>query len=124
MHGLKNDTNKPNVSLVDPQWILEIAKVLDFGANKYSPHNWRQGLEWSRLYSAIQRHLLAFLNGEILDPESNLPHLHHAACGLMMLSCLQGRTDLNDFHWGKSSESSKKEFILKHSYNEGWDGND
>lgn len=124
MHGLKNDTNKPNVSLVDPQWILEIAKVLDFGANKYSPHNWRQGLQWSRLYSAIQRHLLAFLSGETLDPESNLPHLHHAACGLMMLSCLQGRTDLNDFHWGKSSESSKKEFILKHSYNEGWDGND
>lgn len=57
---------------------VEEAKVHGMGAAKYAPYNWRKGYDWSLSYGALQRHLLAFWNGEDLDPESGLPHLAHA----------------------------------------------
>jgi hypothetical protein len=43
------------------------------------------------------RHLLAFWSGEETDPESGLPHLAHALCGLMFLHWhAQHRRDLDD----------------------------
>lgn len=98
MSGLKLDEGKPRIDLIDPLWLMELAKVLTFGAEKYTDHNWRSGLKWSRLYSATQRHLLAFHAGELLDPESGYQHLHHAACNLMMLAGLQRSPELNDLH--------------------------
>jgi hypothetical protein len=68
---------------------MEIAKVLDHGAKKYSAHNWRGGFVWSRIASAILRHLFAWLTGEDKDPESGLSHLAHAGCGIMFLLTFQ-----------------------------------
>jgi hypothetical protein len=59
--------------------------VLQFGAQKYAAHNWRKGMEWSRMFSALMRHLLAWQRGEDIDPESGLPHLGHAGCCLAFL---------------------------------------
>ena len=81
----KFDSGKPPVGLVDPHFILEVARVLQFGSEKYAPHNWRKGMEWSRIYDAAQRHLLAWASGEETDDESGLNHLAHAACCLMFL---------------------------------------
>jgi hypothetical protein len=95
--GLKHDADKPPVDLLDPEAMLAIAAVLGFGARKYAAHNWRNGIAWSRLYAAVQRHLLAFWMGEEVDPESGLPHLAHASCGLMFLSWHAAhRRDLDD----------------------------
>lgn len=85
MKGIKKDENKTPIGLLPPEAIFEIGKVFDFGARKYSPHNWRGGFRWSRLYDAVLRHLFAWIGGEDKDPESGLSHLAHAACGLMML---------------------------------------
>lgn len=57
---------------------VEEAKVHGMGATKYAPYNWRKGYNWSLSYAALQRHLVAFWNGEDTDPESGLPHLAHA----------------------------------------------
>lgn len=57
---------------------VEEAKVHGMGAVKYSPYNWRKGYEWGLSYGAMQRHLVAFWNGEDRDTESNLYHLAHA----------------------------------------------
>ena len=57
---------------------VEEAKVHGMGAAKYAEYNWRKGYDWGLSYSAMQRHLAAFWNGEDVDPESNLPHLAHA----------------------------------------------
>lgn len=65
------------------------ASVLTFGAIKYSPNNWRLGLEWGRVIGAAMRHLTAFSDGEDLDPESGLPHIDHLACCVMFLSEFQ-----------------------------------
>ena len=71
---------------IDPQSIMEIAKVAGFGAQKYERMNFMRGYAWSLSYDAMQRHLHAFWNGEETDPESGLPHLAHAAwhcCALL-----------------------------------------
>lgn len=74
---------------IDPQSIMEVAKVAGFGAQKYERMNFMRGYAWSLSYDAMQRHLHAFWNGEEVDPESSLPHLAHAAwhcCALLSFS--------------------------------------
>lgn len=79
--------------LCPPNWhralILQTARVLAFGAEKYERHNWRKGMRWTRLAAAALRHHDSWQSGEIDDPESGLPHLGHAACCLMFLSVYQ-----------------------------------
>lgn len=83
--GVKHDHGKPMVSLVRPEFILGVAEVMTFGANKYGRFNYRHGMDHSRLMDAALRHLMADLAGERLDPESGLPHIMHAASNLNML---------------------------------------
>lgn len=85
--AIKHDAEKPMMSLLSPFALEEMAKVLTHGAKKYSDHNWRNngGLKYSRLMSAVMRHLTAYQQGETKDLETGLSHLSHAACGLMML---------------------------------------
>jgi len=83
--AMKFDNGKPPVHLVDKELILETAKILGYGAEKYEAHNWRMGIPISRYFSAAQRHLLAWNDGEDIDPESGLLHLAHASCNLMFL---------------------------------------
>lgn len=83
--GKKNDTGKAPVSLISSVFIFEVAKVLDFGQKKYSSWNWKKGFIWSRVISAVLRHIFQWLAGEDKDSETGLSHLSHAACGLMFL---------------------------------------
>ncbi len=83
--GRKHDQGKPMVSLIPSAPLIEVAKVLTFGAGKYDPHNWRQGMNMSRLLDANFRHMLAFKEGEDLDPESGISHVAHAICGNLFL---------------------------------------
>jgi hypothetical protein len=84
MAGTKHDKGKPRVDLIPPDAILEVAKVLTDGVDEYGAHNWREGIAFSRLYSAIQRHLLAFWKGEDID-KSGHRALAHACTDIMML---------------------------------------
>ena len=65
--------------------LTEWAKILTFGAKKYSDRNWEKGFAWSRAYGAVQRHLTSFWDGEDLDPETQLSHLAHAICEITFL---------------------------------------
>ena len=87
--GLKYDTDKPPMSLIRPEFTEGIASVLAFGAEKYSPWNWAEGIEYSRILSALERHMNAFKKGQDFDDETGLSHLYHAGCCLMFLSCYQ-----------------------------------
>ena len=51
--------------------------AMEYGIEKYERNNWKKGMEWSRLIDAGQRHLLAILNGEIIDKDSGNTHLAH-----------------------------------------------
>lgn len=83
--GTKYDGGKAGVHLLPPGPLLEITKVLDFGATKYAPWNWSKGISWSRVYGATLRHLWAWYRGEDLDPETGLNHLAHAGGNLLFL---------------------------------------
>jgi hypothetical protein len=97
VEGSKYDSEKAPMALLDRSWLEETAKVLGFGARKYAAHNWRGGIEYSRLVSAALRHLHAFNDGEDIDPESGLSHLAHASCCLMFLANMKAtRPDLDD----------------------------
>lgn len=99
MSGTKHDGGKPRMDLLDPGFLLDVARVLTFGADKYGAHNWRGGIDASRLYAAIQRHLNAFWSGQDTDPETGLSHLAHAACGLMFLHWTVANRPERDDRW-------------------------
>lgn len=91
IEGTKFDDNKPTFDLLDVDFLEGIAAVLQFGAQKYDAHNWRKGIKYSRVFSALMRHMWAFWRGERLDMETQLPHLHHAACCLMFLCSYEAK---------------------------------
>lgn len=82
---MKKDGGKVRMDLLPVYPLQEVAKVLTFGATKYAPNRWRKGMEWSRLYGAVLRHIFAWFRGQDTDPETGLSHLAHAICGLMFL---------------------------------------
>jgi hypothetical protein len=83
--GLKNDGDKVRLDLVPVELVWGLGQVLTFGANKYGAGNYRHGIAYSRVFGALLRHIYAWQSGEELDPESGLPHLHHAACCITFL---------------------------------------
>ena len=94
--GVKFDSGKASLSLLDPKAMVEIARVMSVGASKYGRHNWRKGIAQSRLIDALLRHVFAYMGGEDLDPETGLSHIAHAAANCMMLLGLEGVDGLDD----------------------------
>ena len=85
------------MDLLDHDALVGVSKVLGFGAKKYAAHNWRGGIQYSRLIGAAYRHLGAINSGEDIDPESGLPHVDHLGCCVMFLSnMMKHRPDLDD----------------------------
>lgn len=79
--GMKYDQDKPRYDLLPANAIDDLAKILTFGAKKYAPNSWQHvedGLE--RYRAALLRHTFAIQRGELIDPESGLPHSAHAMC--------------------------------------------
>lgn len=83
--ALRYNAGKFLMSLVPPSLVRYTAAVLTYGAIKYAPNNWRKGFKWTSILDSLERHLVAWKEGEDLDEESGLPHLAHIACNLAFL---------------------------------------
>lgn len=83
---MKHDCGKPRYELISPFFLEDVARVLSFGARKYTDRNWELGLTYGRVFAAAMRHLWAWWRHEDRDPETGLSHIAHAACCLMFLS--------------------------------------
>lgn len=83
VEGRKNDAEKPRTDLIPVDVMLAVTRVLTIGARKYADRNWEKGMNWSRPYGAILRHVWAWWQGEDLDLETNEHHLAHAICECM-----------------------------------------
>ena len=84
MTGIKYDSAKPKMNLLPPKEIVEVAKVLTFGAEKYGAENWKELEDLQNRYTAgALRHIFAHMDGEKLDSETGLSHMAHALCCLL-----------------------------------------
>ncbi len=81
----KDDSAKLAMHLLPVDPINDIVKTLEFGAKKYSPNAWREGIAWTRIMDAAERHISKWKKGIDNDAESGLNHLAHAACNLLFL---------------------------------------
>jgi hypothetical protein len=82
--GVKFDGGKLPWDLLPWDAVEEVVKVLAFGAKKYAPRNWENGIAHSRTFAATQRHLVAwFQDGQATDPDTELDPRAHAICELL-----------------------------------------
>lgn len=104
MSEAKFDSGKPKLTLVPRQIIFDIAKIREYGVQKYKdPDNWKK-VEIERYRDAAFRHFMAYLNDPYgVDDESGLPHLAHLACNIAFLCEMQ--KDLYDTPIEKDSDS-------------------
>jgi hypothetical protein len=98
--GLRTDAGKTRWDLLPFDALEQVAQVSSFGSRKYAARNWELGMSWSRMVGSLLRHLYARMRGERLDPDSNLPHLAHAAWNALALCAYDlrgvGRDDLKE----------------------------
>ena len=89
--GTKADAGKPRWSLLPASTIAQVVAVLEAGAAKYAPDNWKHVKSpETRYYDAMMRHVDAWRRGERNDSETGLPHLAHAACCILFLLWFDG----------------------------------
>ena len=107
---MKYDKTKTDLSLLPPEALESIARVFQFGAEKYSAFDWRYdgpNTEWLRTYSSLQRHLHAWAKCEDIDPESGLDHLSHAATQLLILITHVKENTNMDNRYRKNNDNRK-----------------
>lgn len=106
MLGVKHDSNKNRLDLIPIDALWEVGQVYSMGAKKYDDWNWAGGINYSRVASAMMRHLFKWLWGETYDSEDGQHHLSSVVWGGLTLL----HYDLNkekyekfdDRHKGKS----------------------
>jgi hypothetical protein len=83
--GGEKGSKLAQISALDPDALLAVAKVAGFGAQKYARLNYMKGFDWSLSFDALMRHSLEFWAGRAIDEESGLPHIAHAIWQAMCL---------------------------------------
>jgi hypothetical protein len=87
--GIKYDDGKLQWSLVPWDALQGCVRVLEEGAKKYAPDNWKTVPDGRKRYKdALLRHMLAYCGGETTDEEFGASHLDHAMCNLLFLKWL------------------------------------
>lgn len=82
---VKNDEGKPRMTLVPPRAMLAVAECMTYGEEKYPGNDFRLVENgYNRYDDAARRHMNAADRGELVDPDSELLHLAHAASNLLM----------------------------------------
>lgn len=91
--GRKSDQGKPRLGLIPPVALIRMGECLAYGAEKYGEGeveaNWRKVANGrARYLDATLRHLVAYMDGEEIDPESGITHIGHALCNLAFIAGL------------------------------------
>lgn len=84
--GARYNDGKTRFDLIPLASLRPAADVFEYGAKKYSERNWMRGQPWSVPMASMMRHLADLQAGEMIDNESNLPHVGHILCNAIMLA--------------------------------------
>ena len=77
---------KVPLSTVPARYVAELGLAMLEGARKYGRHNYRvSGVRASVYYDAALRHLMAWWEGQDIDPASGLSHLVKAGACMAVL---------------------------------------
>jgi hypothetical protein len=89
---------KPQLHLLPPVAMVEMARVMEHGADKYGAWNWRdQNITLTAYLSALLRHTFDVVAGEDIDPESGVPHMGHImATAAIVLDAGANRSLIDD----------------------------
>jgi hypothetical protein len=95
--GKKYDDKKPALAYIPKAALEAEGKAFSYGAQKYNPFNYKNGIAVTRTLSAAMRHIIQFLAGEDFDRESGVHHLGCARANLAMaLDTLENRPEFDD----------------------------
>ena len=100
--GINHNEGKPRPSLVlvdTHNALAEEIKVSELGAKEYGRYNWKGGGEQflADNLDSILRHILAYSQGQEIDPKSGCHHLAH----------VRRRCAIALEHWAGSLESGE-----------------
>lgn len=115
-------TKKAPLSTVPAPVLFEIGLAMLEGARKYARHNYRiAGVRGSVYYDASLRHLMAWFEGEDIDPDSGLSHITKAIAGLVVLrdsmmqeNWVDDRPPQTKAGWIQELNKKAEEIILKY----------
>lgn len=89
--GVKFSRHKVRFDLLPPLALIEVAKALTVGTDKYDKgvidvQNWMSdNITHRDNFNAAQRHMMARRLGEVVDPDDNLFHVGKAIANLLMM---------------------------------------
>lgn len=85
--ALRSNTGKPQLGylLTFPNAIRALARVMEYGREKYALYNYLRGAPTSQYVDCLLRHLTAWHEGEDLDAESGVHHIGHVVFNALML---------------------------------------
>lgn len=73
------------MAAIVPQFVLEMARVLTNGAQKYDRNNWMNGLSFAETMDSLKRHVNKLERGQQLDDEFGTHEAAHIAINAMFL---------------------------------------
>lgn len=98
MKSLRYNDGKLRLELIPPKAMEEVAKVMTYGAEKYTVRdsetgevlvtgadNWKKGQPWMSVIASAKRHIEKFVQGEDYDPESQTLHVANAVANLLFI---------------------------------------
>lgn len=83
--AMRHNEGKAQYSLIDLTKLEPCARVLEFGAKKYSRDNWKKGMNQDKIIDSLLRHIAAIQSGEDIDQESGLSHIGHIQANSLFL---------------------------------------
>ena len=82
---IKADNGKLEWDLMPFEQLEGVVRILMFWKNKYAKDNWKKYDNPIRYQNAAMRHLVSYMKGEKIDPESGESHLSHLICNALFL---------------------------------------
>lgn len=92
--GAEKGRKLARFDLIPARPLWELAELYGAGAEKYTDHNWREGMPIGMHVAAAMRHLSLFQQGVDIDPETGAKHVIAVAWHMFALAELLEHDEL------------------------------